>query len=250
MRAKIWHSVGECSFGLGFLEQGGPSSETAAGNGAVSCSRAKAHYKKALKCFKESHKLFHKTEGQYNALTGQEAQSVAWTLMKLDDVQEAKSFLLDSLEAMARQQNGWGDGSEKAPALLAAVQILDRILEAHRRSDDRDGLRRYFDAVEKLCTNVCSRLRLAKDQSVHASAYERMVSSASMVMVASGTSEGQERSQQLLQRYLWHNPSTTQAQVCSQMMTSLQNGESGGCFGGGNAGMEALMAQIAKVQQM
>eukprot|EP00927_Polykrikos_kofoidii_P011549 TRINITY_DN14927_c0_g1_i1.p1 TRINITY_DN14927_c0_g1~~TRINITY_DN14927_c0_g1_i1.p1 ORF type:complete len:522 (-),score=107.07 TRINITY_DN14927_c0_g1_i1:416-1981(-) len=61
MRAKIWHSVGECSFALGHLTEvrpGGSSSSLENPNAKASSSQARTHYTKALKCLKEAHKLF------------------------------------------------------------------------------------------------------------------------------------------------------------------------------------------------
>lgn len=219
MRAKIWHSVGECSFALGFLADG-RRREDSVNSPAVS-SKACAHYKKALKCFKESHSLFHKTEGRHNALTGLEAQGVAWTFMKLGQPEESKPYLLDALQTLAGQQSGWGDGDCEAPALLQAVQIVDCILEAHRRTDDREGLPKYFDAMEKLCANVSSRVRVSEEQ---VAAYEKMISSCSMVMTASGTDEGASAGQRLLQRYLRGKAVTGQAKLCNEMMMSLRDG--------------------------
>ncbi|CAK0893707.1 unnamed protein product [Prorocentrum cordatum] len=167
MRAKIWHSVGECSFAMGFLaEKEGPGAATAdeRPNGPAQGAEALKHYRKALKCFKESHKLFCKTGGANSPLTGSEAQAVAWTLMKLGEDEESKQHHLGALEALSAQQNGWGDGDldSKAPALVQAMQIVDRIMEVHRRTGDRQGLASYWPAIEALCTNVCQRLRLCR----------------------------------------------------------------------------------------
>ncbi|OLQ04398.1 hypothetical protein AK812_SmicGene12556, partial [Symbiodinium microadriaticum] len=167
MRAKIWHSVGECSFALGFLAEGGRYTD-------ASCTPATAA--EAI----ESAMLFRKTEGRLNPLTGQEAQYVAWALLKLKQPEEAKSYLLESLEALAEQQSGWGDGDVQAPALMSSVHAVDRILEAHRRSDDRAGLVRYFPGLQRLCANVAGRLQPSKDQQ-HAVLYERLLSSSSLV---------------------------------------------------------------------
>eukprot|EP00930_Biecheleria_cincta_P095834 TRINITY_DN87735_c0_g1_i1.p1 TRINITY_DN87735_c0_g1~~TRINITY_DN87735_c0_g1_i1.p1 ORF type:complete len:547 (+),score=128.65 TRINITY_DN87735_c0_g1_i1:105-1745(+) len=219
MRAKIWHSVGECSFALGFLADGRRRGDSV--NSPAVSSKACAHYKKALKCFKESHSLFRKTEGRHNALTGLEAQGVAWTFMKLGQPEESKPYLLDALETLAGQQSGWGDGESEAPALLQAMQIADCILEAHRRTDDRDGLPKYFDAMEKLCANASSRVRVSEEQ---VAAYEKMVSSCSMVMTASGTDEGTTAGQRLLQRYLRGKAVTGQAKLCNEVMMSLRDG--------------------------
>jgi len=222
MRAKIWHTVGECSFALGHLAED-PAARSAAPNGPVSKPQAQAHYKKALKCFKEAHKLFKKTEGRYNPLTGSEAEAVAWSMLKLGDDVEAKEYLLDALEAASRQQNAWGDGGRvdlRAPALSRAMETVDRVLEVHRRTDDREGLGEYFTAIERLCQNICSRITMTKDH-VDAAIYERLISSSAMVMVASGLDEGTSRGQQLLKAYLWEQPRTPQAQLCAQMLLSL-----------------------------
>jgi len=256
MRAKIWHSVGECSFALGHLaEKRGPSgSKSAASNSKAAGTEALGHYRKALKCFRESHKLFQKTEGRFNPLTGGEAEAVAWSMLKVGADEEAKEYLLCALEASSRQQNNWGDGGRldaKAPALQHAMQTVDRILEVHRRTDDRDGLMRYFDAIERLCENVCGRLTLSKERT-DAAIYERLVSSASMIMVASGAPDGTSRSQQLLRGYLWDRPETMQAQICSTMLNSIRDVEDGTAAGdndercdAGAPAIEALARALA-----
>lgn len=231
MRAKIWHSVGECSFALGHLAEAASGSRFLDENPnapATSCG-AKAHYRKALKCFKEAHTLFAKTEGKYNPLTGGEAQAVSWSLLKLDLVQESKPYLLDALESTSRQQSGWGEGStdsEVAPALDAASQTTGRILEAHRSTDDREGLSKYFPAIERLCANIAARIPLSKDRE-DAGIYERFVSSCSMIMAASGTDDGAERSQKLLRSYMWERPSTMQAKICDEILQARSLGPGG-----------------------
>lgn len=225
MRAKIWHSVGECSFALGHLEEqrterltGKPTSP----NGLAIGTESMKHYRKALKCMKESHKLFRKTEGQYNPLTGAEAAAVAWAMLKVGSREEAKEFLLDSLEALSRQQSGWGDGclDAKAPALTHASLAVDRVLEIHRETNDRGGLVSYFSALERLCANVSGRLQITKG-AADAAVYEKLVSSCSIIMIASGTAEGTTRSSELLRKYLWDKPNTMQAQLCSSLLRSL-----------------------------
>mmetsp|Transcript_96393 Transcript_96393/g.267781 ORF Transcript_96393/g.267781 Transcript_96393/m.267781 type:complete len:561 (-) Transcript_96393:41-1723(-) len=261
MRAKLWHSVGECSFALGHLSEarrcgtsGGPPLQ-ANPNGRTALPQAQAHYQKALKCFRESHKLFLKTEGRHNPLTGGEAQAVAWALLKLGGDEEAKGFLLDVLEALSRQQSGWGDVDRldlRAPALLQATQAVDRVLEAHRRTDDREGLARYFSAIDRLCANVRARLELSKER-VDSEVYERLVSSCSMVMVASGRPDGAGRSQELLQRYLWDRPATAQAQLCNKMLRSLPESLGTSALGSNGhdgspqaPGLAALVEALAK----
>lgn len=225
MRAKIWHSVGEMSFALGHLEEGALPPDGSA-NAPTTSSAAREHYRKALTCFKESHKLFKKTEGRYNPLTGGEAQAASWSLLKLGDPEGAKEFLFDALESTSRQQSGWGEGDrldQHAPALVQAMQSTERILDAHRATEDRDGLVRYFPAIERLCANVCGRLRPSKDRA-DALVYEKLVSSCSIIMVASGTDEGIMKSQQLLRDYMWDSPSNMQAQLTTQWMLSLKDG--------------------------
>eukprot|EP00747_Dinoflagellata_sp_TGD_P212304 gnl/TRDRNA2_/TRDRNA2_85422_c0_seq1.p1 gnl/TRDRNA2_/TRDRNA2_85422_c0~~gnl/TRDRNA2_/TRDRNA2_85422_c0_seq1.p1 ORF type:complete len:568 (+),score=120.33 gnl/TRDRNA2_/TRDRNA2_85422_c0_seq1:93-1796(+) len=260
MRAKIWHTIGECSFALGYLAekaamsaQGGKA-EDVLPNGPAHGREAPPLYRKALKCFREAHKLFKKTEGPLNPLTGTEAEAVSWTLMKLDEVEEAKEFLLNALEAKCKQQSGWGDTEDagcRVPALVQATQLVERVLDAHRRSDDRAGLVRYFAALEALCAHVCARLQetLSKER-VDAPIYEKLVSSCSMVMVASGADEGVAKSQQLLRKYLWKSPMTPQAQVCSEMMLSLGDGGAGaaGYPPTTGPGMKALCEALAKMQ--
>jgi len=248
MRAKIWHSVGECSFALGHLAEGGTSSSTGKLDGQLR-PEALCHYRKALKCFGQSHKLFRKTEGQHNPLTGGEAQAVAWTLMKLGESDKAKAYLLDALESLSRQQSGWGDGEgldQQAPALAQAMQTVDRILDAHRQTDDREGLVNYFAAIERLCANICKRIRLSKDRADSA-VYEKFASVASMIMVASGTPEGVSKSRELLRNYMWDRPNTTQAQICSQMMASIQDSPNSGgdCNSADAARMGAILDALA-----
>lgn len=273
MRAKLWHTVGECSFALGHLAEqqqqqqrqrsgggrggvAGFDAASADGNPNACCenTEAKGHYKTALKCFSQAHKLLRSTEGPHNPLTGGEAQAAAWTLLKLGNEEEAKGFLMDALEALSRQQSGWGDGEgldRQAPALAQAMQTVERILEAHRRTGDRAGLTRYFQAVERLCSNIGARLRLSKDRT-DAAVYEKLISSCSMIMVASGTAEGADMSQQLLRRYMWNNPETPQAKLCNELMLSLQNGEGGdlgaiGSVAEGGPGMRAFIDALAKM---
>jgi len=210
---------------------------------------ALCHYQKALKCFGQSHKLFRKTEGQHNPLTGGEAQAVAWTLMKLGKRDEAKAYLLDALESLSRQQSGWGDGEgldQQAPALAQAMQTVDRILDAHRLTDDREGLVNYFPALERLCANICKRIQMSKEHADSA-VYEKFASSASMIMVASGTPEGVSKSQELLRSYMWERPSTTQAQICSQMMASIRDspGSVKDCNSADAASMGAILDALA-----
>eukprot|EP00928_Gymnodinium_smaydae_P024439 TRINITY_DN19773_c0_g1_i1.p1 TRINITY_DN19773_c0_g1~~TRINITY_DN19773_c0_g1_i1.p1 ORF type:complete len:607 (-),score=192.51 TRINITY_DN19773_c0_g1_i1:476-2248(-) len=243
MRAKIWHSVGEGSFALGHLAEG--SRADANPNGCATSSEALGHYKKALKCFREAHKLFSKTEGRYNPLTGTEAQAVSWTLLRVGELEEAKGFLFDALESSARQQSGWGDGQEEsaAPALSQAMLTVERILEAHRRTDDREGLVKYFDAIEKLLKNVCGRLRLSKARE-DAPVYEKLISSCSMVMVASGTPEGTQRSQLLLRTYMWDSPDSAQARLCNGLLNSIGDGRGTPDTTLGGPAMAAIMEAL------
>eukprot|EP00401_Gymnodinium_catenatum_P062831 CAMPEP_0117620298 /NCGR_PEP_ID=MMETSP0784-20121206/87057_1 /TAXON_ID=39447 /ORGANISM="" /LENGTH=630 /DNA_ID=CAMNT_0005424209 /DNA_START=39 /DNA_END=1928 /DNA_ORIENTATION=- len=253
MRAKIWHSVGECSFALGHLAEVGPAgaaSEVENLNATASSSEAQAHYRKALKCFREAYKLFNKTEGQYNPLTGSEAQAVSWALLKIGSAEDAKPYLLDSLEAYSRQQSGWGKGDgldANAPALTSAMQVVDRIMEAHRMTEDRAGLEKYFSAIERLCLNISRRLQLSKEQA-NAAVYEKLVSTCSMVMVASGTERGVAKSQELLRTYMWTQPSTPQARICTEMMQALPSSTPGACGGQdrSSAGMAALLQELAR----
>mmetsp|Transcript_55724 Transcript_55724/g.172896 ORF Transcript_55724/g.172896 Transcript_55724/m.172896 type:complete len:600 (-) Transcript_55724:9-1808(-) len=218
MRAKLWHSVGECSLALGHLAEGGPREA----GGSAQLPEARRHHRKALKCFSEAHRLLAKTEGRHHPLTGGEAQAVAWVLLKLGSAEEAKVHLLDALEALSRQQSGWGEREcldQQAPALLQATQTVDSILEAHRRTDDREGLACYFAAIERLCENLCARLRLSQERA-DAAAYEKLVSSCSMVLVASGTPEGLDKSRALLRSCLWQRPATPQARLCGELLLS------------------------------
>lgn len=227
MRAKIWHSVGEMSFALAHLaEKASGGDVDSMPNAATTSQKARAHFKKALKCFKESHKLFKKTEGRYNPLTGTEAQATSWTLLKLGEPEAAKEYLLDALESASLQQSAWGEGAcldQQAPALVQAMQITERILDAHRQTEDRAGLVCYFPAIERLCANVCGRLQPSKARA-DAAVYEKLVSSCSIIMVASGTDEGMAKSQQLMRDYMWEQPGSFQAQICDQMLRSLKDG--------------------------
>eukprot|EP00929_Paragymnodinium_shiwhaense_P117462 TRINITY_DN8806_c0_g1_i4.p1 TRINITY_DN8806_c0_g1~~TRINITY_DN8806_c0_g1_i4.p1 ORF type:complete len:555 (+),score=158.71 TRINITY_DN8806_c0_g1_i4:90-1754(+) len=231
MRAKIWHSVGECSFALGHVEElrvNGKRQHLDYPNAPATSSQAMKHYKKALKCFKESHKLFKATEGAYNPLTGAEAQAVAWACLKVGEAEAAKPFLLDCIEATSRQQSAWGSASTPeatSPAMLNAFLTVERIMETHRTTDDRPGLVKYFDAVERLCDNICKRVQLSKDQKTEAAIYEKLVSTCSMILVASDTPGAMERSQKLMDKFMWDNPSTPQAQLCNEVLgRALTNG--------------------------
>lgn len=239
MRAKLWHSVGECSFALGHLAERAGAGPAAGPEARAAAPAARAQCRKALKCFREAHKLFRKAEGRHGALAGGEAQAAAWALLRLGEDEEAKGPLLDALEALARQESGWGARGGRAPALLQAAQVVDRVLEAHRRTEDRGGLAGYFGALERLCANACGRLAPSRGHA-DAAAYERLVSSCSMVMVASGRPEAMARSQELLQRYLWDSPATPQAQLCNEMLRSLPDSDAP------QAGLEALVGALAR----
>eukprot|EP00439_Symbiodinium_sp_Y106_P067437 s785_g11.t1 len=273
MRAKIWHSVGECSFALGFLAEGGRYTDASCM--PATSAEAIALYKKALKCFKDGlpdtstimccllFGFWIRRERVCDAFPedGGATESIDWAggsicCMGAAEVEaaggqamwchltwrEAKSYLLDSLEALAEQQSGWGDGDAQAPALTSSVHAVDRILEAHRCSDDRAGLVRYFPGIQRLCANVAGRLQPSKDQR-HAVLYEKLLSSSSLVCTASGTEEGALLGRQLLQKFLWSNPSTEQAKLCSQM-AALRDGKLSE-----DAGAEQLRALMQMVRK-
>eukprot|EP00929_Paragymnodinium_shiwhaense_P078115 TRINITY_DN40424_c0_g1_i1.p1 TRINITY_DN40424_c0_g1~~TRINITY_DN40424_c0_g1_i1.p1 ORF type:complete len:679 (-),score=146.32 TRINITY_DN40424_c0_g1_i1:584-2530(-) len=228
MRAKIWETLGETSFALGHLaEKASGLLDDASPNDVVNDQSARQHYENAVQSFTSAYQLFEETEGEFNPLTGGSAEALGWVFMKLGRDSEAKKYLLGAMETLSRQQSAWGDGdraSQEAPsALVSATLTIDRVLEVHKRTDDRAGLTKYFDAVERLCSNVCRRLDICKErQDSHL--YERLVSTGSLVMVASGTADGMVRSQQLMKQFMWKDPGTMQAQLCSQVMNSLGPG--------------------------
>lgn len=234
MRAKIWHTVGECSFALGHIKHCGKGVDQVVDiDSCPLTDDAKALYKRALKSFQQAYRLFIKAEGRTNALTGREAEAITWTLVRLRDYEDAKPFMLNALEAQCELLNDLRSGrvaaenqgynTSTSPALLRSMQTVDHILEAHRCTDDRAGLQRYFDAIEKLCDNACCRMHLLpKDQEKKdAQAYERLISSCSMILVASGTPDGMKRSQKVMNTRMREKPKTAHAKVCEQMFETL-----------------------------
>merc|ERR1712176_902475 len=102
---------------------------------------------------------------------------------------------------------------------------MDRIMEVHRQTNDRDGLAKYFDACERLCKNIHAHLEISKGRH-DAPVYERVISASSLIMIASGVEDSMQRSQTLMRRYMWTKPDTIQAQICSEYMLSLPEGPS------------------------
>eukprot|EP00746_Dinoflagellata_sp_MGD_P033854 gnl/MRDRNA2_/MRDRNA2_18085_c0_seq1.p1 gnl/MRDRNA2_/MRDRNA2_18085_c0~~gnl/MRDRNA2_/MRDRNA2_18085_c0_seq1.p1 ORF type:complete len:508 (+),score=105.55 gnl/MRDRNA2_/MRDRNA2_18085_c0_seq1:1-1524(+) len=219
--AKILDTMGEYEFALGYLADSG-GQPVIPDNSVSTNQEAASFYRLALQHFKEAHALFNKTVGEHNHLTGRTAGDVSWASMKLGNDADAKKYLLIALETSSKQQTDWGEGDvdQQAPALQRAMITVDRILEVHRRTSDHAGLTKYCDAVERLCKNIGNRLVLSKERS-DANIYERLVSSCSLVMVGSGQADGMQRSQKLLQRYMWKNPETAQAQLCYSMLLAL-----------------------------
>merc|ERR1719324_401187 len=72
MRAKIWQMVGECSFALAQSEHFQASGPPPVCNTDYHpmTREAKTLYKRALKSFQQAYRLFLKTEGRLNPLTG------------------------------------------------------------------------------------------------------------------------------------------------------------------------------------
>lgn len=178
-----------------------------------------------MECFVESHRLFSETEGRLNPLTGGAADAAAWALVKLNEDANAKRYLLNAVEAASCQQNGWGDedGSE-APALASAVRVVDQVVEVHRRTDDRDGLLPFLAPVEALCDSATKRLGLpgVRQDTI---LQERLVSSCSLVLVASGSADGALRARQLLQRNLGSQPPQSEhARLCKSVFGALGSG--------------------------
>eukprot|EP00746_Dinoflagellata_sp_MGD_P146188 gnl/MRDRNA2_/MRDRNA2_78698_c0_seq1.p1 gnl/MRDRNA2_/MRDRNA2_78698_c0~~gnl/MRDRNA2_/MRDRNA2_78698_c0_seq1.p1 ORF type:complete len:847 (+),score=207.29 gnl/MRDRNA2_/MRDRNA2_78698_c0_seq1:83-2623(+) len=234
MRAKIWHIVGECSFALAHLKHtGGKGVQLAPNTDEYPLNDdAKALYKRALKSFQQAYKLFSKIQGRTNARTGQEAESISWTLLRLGEYSEAKPFLLNAVEALGEKKHDWNsstpedaklDGSSTNSVLLRSMQTADQILEAHRQTNDRSGLTQYFDAIERLCDKAISRMRkLPKEQEKRETiVFERMLSNCSMVLVASGTPEGTLRSQKIMSSRLSEKPSSQQAQFQHMLFQNL-----------------------------
>merc|ERR1712113_1053852 len=83
---------------------------------------------------------------------------------------------------------------------------------------------KYWPAIERLCASVSQRLRLSKE-SANSTVYEKLISSCSLVFVATGSDEGTAKSQELLRRHLWDRPSNPQAQLCNEMMRTLQGSD-------------------------
>lgn len=228
MRAKIWHTVGECSFALAHLAEKHHSASSGTEiivdlHAPTASPEAREHYRKAVYGLKQAHSLFLKTEGRTNHLTGSAAEAVAWCLLKIGEDEESKDFLLNALEASAAQQNAWGDGvdSASAPALENAVRVVDQVLEVHRRTDDRWNLIRFFAPIETLCANVAARLGPPSARRADASLRELLVSSCSLLLVAAGTSDGKERAQNLMRQYMVEAPSTQRAQLSRAMLFAL-----------------------------
>mmetsp|Transcript_82453 Transcript_82453/g.163637 ORF Transcript_82453/g.163637 Transcript_82453/m.163637 type:complete len:648 (+) Transcript_82453:72-2015(+) len=224
MHAKIWSNLGECSFALAHLAEK-CSDADADHNTPAKSPEAQTHYRRAMECFVESHRLFSETEGRLNPLTGGAADAAAWALVKLNEDANAKRYLLNAVEAASCQQNGWGDedGSE-APALASAVRVVDQVVEVHRRTDDRDGLLPFLAPVEALCDSATKRLGLpgVRQDTI---LQERLVSSCSLVLVASGSADGALRARQLLQRNLGSQPPQSEhARLCKSVFGALGSG--------------------------
>eukprot|EP00746_Dinoflagellata_sp_MGD_P021732 gnl/MRDRNA2_/MRDRNA2_150794_c0_seq1.p1 gnl/MRDRNA2_/MRDRNA2_150794_c0~~gnl/MRDRNA2_/MRDRNA2_150794_c0_seq1.p1 ORF type:complete len:678 (+),score=151.93 gnl/MRDRNA2_/MRDRNA2_150794_c0_seq1:110-2143(+) len=197
MSGKIWHTLAELSFALGFIHD--PDGITLSHSRNF---RAKSYFDEALHCFNESHKRQGFAKGAHNHLTGSAAEGVSWALMKLGRDEEAKPYLLDSFEAASKQQNAWGDGEEysDSSAMHMAMATATRVLEVHRRTGDAAGLEKYTDAAERLAKNCHSRLALTKD-SPEAATYERLIQSCSAILGASGKELGIAKGQRILEKY-------------------------------------------------
>jgi len=247
MHAKIWSNLGECSFALGHLAEK-CSDADADHNAPAKLPESRAHYRRAMECFVESHRLFSETEGRLNPLTGGAAEAAAWALVKLEEDANAKRYLLNAVEAASRQQNGWGDenGSE-APALTSAVRVIDQVVEVHRRTDDRDGLLPFLTPVEVLCESATKRLGLPgvrQDTLLQ----ERLVSSCSLVLVASGSADGALRARQLLQRNLGSLPPQSEhARLCQSVFGALGSGATPAAALGSAAADNSLRPLVAQL---
>lgn len=132
-----------------------------------------------------------KPKEKYNPLTGGEAEACARVLCQLRRYEEAKKYLYDALKALSLKQSGWAD----TRAIQSSVCVLDNILEAHRETGDRAGLIKYHQLVEDTLAQA------KKRASSNANAWERFVSSSTMVCVASGCEEGRARAKNILSQY-------------------------------------------------
>jgi len=248
MHAKIWSNLGECSFALAHLADKCSDDEGGDHNAPAKTPGARAHYRRAMECFVESHRLFSETEGRLNPLTGGAAEAAAWAFVKLKEDANAKRYLLNAVEALSRQQNGWGDedGSE-APALASAVRVIDQVVEVHRRTDDRDGLLPFLAPVEALCDSATKRLGLpgVRQDTI---LQERLVSSCSLVLVASGCADGALRARQLLQKNLGgHSPQSEHARLCQSVFGALGSGATPAAALGAAASDNSLKPLIEKL---
>eukprot|EP00397_Hematodinium_sp_SG-2012_P046648 GEMP01052787.1.p1 GENE.GEMP01052787.1~~GEMP01052787.1.p1 ORF type:complete len:480 (+),score=141.19 GEMP01052787.1:114-1553(+) len=200
MRAKILHTLGETYLALDLLHAQAPTSSPSSGSTASSSSSSSStaahlHKECALEAFEEAHTLFEETEGKYNPLTGGEAEACALVLCQLERYDEAKAYLYRALKALSLRQSGWGSDTK---ALHSACLVLDNILAAHRETDDRDGLEKYHELVEETLRQARKRASSTAD------AWERFVSSSTMVLVASGSLEGRTKAQKVLKAYGGH----------------------------------------------
>jgi len=247
MHAKIWSNLGECSFALAHLAEK-CSDADANHNAPAKLPEARSHYRRAMECFVESHRLFSETEGRLNPLTGGAAEAAAWALVKLEEDTNVKRYLLNAVEAASCQQNGWGDEDEsEAPALTSAVRVIDQVVEVHRRTDDRDGLLPFLAPVEALCDSATRRLGLPgmrQDTLLQ----ERLVSSCSLVLVASGSADGTLRARQLLQRNLGSQPPQSEhARLCQSVFGALGSGATPAAALGAAAADDSLRPLVVQL---
>ncbi|GAB5356796.1 hypothetical protein AAMO2058_000319800 [Amorphochlora amoebiformis] len=193
MRAKILHTVGEGYVALAMREEGGDSGPK---NKKISRKKAARRlYLKALGFFKDSHRLFKAHKGPYNPLTGREAEAVAQLLMKLNKYEESKAYLLDGLITAGTRQSAWGDGETANGEISSVGALVDRILNAHRETDDRPGLKVYFPGLHALVQNA----KVRGMPKVDPQGYEDLIFKSAMVIVAAGEDGVQEKALELIE---------------------------------------------------
>jgi len=180
-------------------------------------------FRKALEYLQKSHALFKKHKGPYNPLTGKQAESVAQLLLRLKDYSKAKPFLLDALISAGTRQSAWGGGGESgededsSEALRNVQMIVDNILNAHRETEDRDGLSRYFDGLHALVQNAKARGLGTVDPT----GYEGLVFKSAMAIIASGTPDSPRQALQLVDNARTGAIGEFQGQMLATLIDSL-----------------------------
>jgi len=236
MSAKILHSLGECHVALALnsnlndrphVADGSrvPDHVSASlkedrGERSRDVSRTYSHHLlEALNYFNQSHILFKRHKGPHNPLTGREASSVASVLMHLTRYDQAKPYLLDALITAGSRESAWGDVSDSETVTQVfnnVLLLMDRILNAHRETEDRQGLSAYFGGVTSLLTNVRSRGM----DSAQPDKFEALLFKSAMLIIASGAVDYRERALALIGDAA--DASIFQTQMLNTLVTSLK----------------------------